>query len=381
VNDASLYHNRAMELAEQAQIARLRGDRTTAATLTREAFEQERQAALALSDIDIEPTRSVLHRSAAALALDSGENREAEKLVSAALAGNPPADVAEELRDLLEQVHFHRHLAVRGVVLQPDEFQLSLAGGLIGLGIAQSDEFVDRVRDIETLLYRTAERTLQRPYRDRGRRRDDLRRGLELYISAPRAASFAVTFRVGSYEQLQLPGLDFGQSVVDEVLDCLTLLAESNTTQLRRRIADESYYRNFVALTRRIAPDGERVRAVGLTAVRTSGARSVLLSRKRSELPPDEEATARLPELRTSESVVVRGVLKMSDSRDEQRGLIELIGTQGAHHTVQVPLGMMRDIVRPMYEDEVIVTGQRTGDIITLISIDRADDATPDTTA
>jgi hypothetical protein len=57
----------------------------------------------------LEPTHSVLHRSAAVLALECSELREAERLIGRALAGNPPVDIANELRDLLlEEVYPQR---------------------------------------------------------------------------------------------------------------------------------------------------------------------------------------------------------------------------------------------------------------------------------
>jgi hypothetical protein len=43
----------------------------------------------------------VLHRSAASLAVDCLQLREAERLIGRALAGNPPPDIDDELRDLL----------------------------------------------------------------------------------------------------------------------------------------------------------------------------------------------------------------------------------------------------------------------------------------
>jgi hypothetical protein len=53
-----------MDLAEVAAVARLRGSIEQAAQLTRQAFEQETQAAaLIANSLDAEPTRSVLHRS------------------------------------------------------------------------------------------------------------------------------------------------------------------------------------------------------------------------------------------------------------------------------------------------------------------------------
>jgi len=110
-------------------------------------------------------------------------------LIAGALAGNPPTELAEELRDLLEDVYFHRHLKVRGVALAPGEFQMMLEGNAVGFGIARSDAFVQRVKDLETLLYRTAERRSGLAFREAGRRFKDLAQSLELYLSVPRAAS------------------------------------------------------------------------------------------------------------------------------------------------------------------------------------------------
>jgi hypothetical protein len=97
-------HLDAMSLCDRAVQARARHDLESAAILFKGAFELERVAAAAVAgDLALEPTRSVLHRSAAALALECGEFHEAETLVGAALSGNPPPEIAAELRDLLAQ--------------------------------------------------------------------------------------------------------------------------------------------------------------------------------------------------------------------------------------------------------------------------------------
>jgi hypothetical protein len=99
-------HQQAMDLAEAAAVARLRGAVEQAIQLTRQAFEQETQAAaLIASALDAEPTRSVLHRSAASLAIECGEFRTAERLIATALFGNPPTEIAEELKDLFIQIN------------------------------------------------------------------------------------------------------------------------------------------------------------------------------------------------------------------------------------------------------------------------------------
>ena len=52
-----------------------------------------------------EPSRSVLLRSAASLAFECHELREAERLASQALGGEPPSEIAQELRELLRRVY------------------------------------------------------------------------------------------------------------------------------------------------------------------------------------------------------------------------------------------------------------------------------------
>jgi hypothetical protein len=103
-------HQAAMGLVDQAVLARQRGDTEAALTFAREAFAKERAAADLVADQwDLEPTRSVLHRSAAALAVECHALRDAERLIGRALAGNPPVDIADELRDLLlEEVYSQR---------------------------------------------------------------------------------------------------------------------------------------------------------------------------------------------------------------------------------------------------------------------------------
>src|SRR5437879_4115272 len=100
-------HHESMRLVDEAEAARRHGNAALARERLRQAFDHERRAAdLVAGDISLEPTRSVLHRSAASLALECGALRDAERLIAAALSGDPPLEIAEELRDLLEQVYF-----------------------------------------------------------------------------------------------------------------------------------------------------------------------------------------------------------------------------------------------------------------------------------
>lgn len=362
-----------MRLADAAMLARTSGDTDLAVSLTKQAFENERQAAdQVAADFSFEPTRSVLHRSAATLAVECNELREAERLIGRALAGNPPASIADELRDLLEDVYFRRHLAVRGVTLAEDEFQLSLEGSAVGFGIAPSDAFVGRVRQIETLLYRVAERHLGKPFRDAGRRKKRLAEDLELYVSVPRAASFAVSFKVGQSTQLSLPGVDLAREVIEDFLHSIDLLNRGDIGELKKQIPDDSYFRNFVALAQAIAPDGERVRTVGFTAREHGHERQVVLSRPKNRIGPESAE----PDTRGRELVEVRGLLLAADARKQKEGRIEVVDDRGNTHHVRVPRGMMSDIVKPMFEERVIVQGRVDGNQLVLEEIGIEEEST-----
>jgi hypothetical protein len=98
-------HDEAMDLAEAAVLAGIRGDRNEVFELWHRAFEREKEAAeCSAGDPSLEPTRSVLHRSAASMAIRCGELKEAERLIAVALSGDPPREIADELRYLFEEV-------------------------------------------------------------------------------------------------------------------------------------------------------------------------------------------------------------------------------------------------------------------------------------
>jgi tetratricopeptide (TPR) repeat protein len=366
--DSERIHKEAMELAEEASLERIKGNLTRALELIKQALAKEKDAAEKIaSDISMEPTRSVLHRSAASLALECGDIREAEKLISIALSGNPPDEIAGELRDLLEQVNLQRHLELRGIVLAPYEFQFSITGDAVGYGIARSEVFIGRIQDLEKLIYRTAERQSGRPFREKGRREIRIARDVEVFLSVPRAASFAVSFMLG--QEATLPGLGHAEIVIKELLDCLELVNASKVKELRSLIPDPSYYRNFYALARRIAPDGQAVRSVGFTAIQDGKERRLLLSVPQAKLqaiPLDLEEKGKKTE--------VEGTLKFADAMKEEKNEIRLIDRQGNKHYLHVPPGMMDDIVRPLWDCKVFVSGIKRGKWILLKDIRKVED-------
>jgi hypothetical protein len=111
-------HDKAMDLAEFAFVAKLRGNPAKADQLFQQAFEYEARAArLVPNESSSEPTRSILYSSAATLALDCNKTHEAEQLITEGLAGNPPPEIEQELIGLYEKIQ-KEDVSVESIVLQ-----------------------------------------------------------------------------------------------------------------------------------------------------------------------------------------------------------------------------------------------------------------------
>ena len=360
-------HNKAMDLAELALMQRLRGNSEGELPLSHQALELELAAIGELGEY-IEPTFSVLHRSAGTLALRCKEYIQAEKIACAALAKEPPPEIAEELRDLLTQATFQRHLDLRGVELGQEEVQMSLVGKEVGHGFVSSGEFVGRVDDTSKLIARIAQRQRASPFSERGPRKS-VREEFPLLLSVPRAASFAVTLRIGRPTgQLRQPTET--QVIVDEFMDLMEMVDNSDSRDLEKRIPEEPYLRNFIGLARKIAPDGERVQQVGFTVERGGKARRVSITRTAAEidLPPNVENKTANDKL--GKPVEIRGTLRYADAIGDENNIIKVVDNEGKSRVVRVPVGMMNDIVQPLWDKQVVVRGLRRGRSIELQKID-----------
>ena len=97
-------HRLAMDKLHSAEQALERGESGVYISLLTQALEYETEAAFLLRDkINAEPTRSVLFRSAATLAVRCENYKQAERLIFTALAGDPPAGIRSELLNVLSQ--------------------------------------------------------------------------------------------------------------------------------------------------------------------------------------------------------------------------------------------------------------------------------------
>lgn len=367
-------HNKAMEFTDLALVARVKGDVNQVSSYFRQALSHELQAAEYYKDrIDLEPTRSVLYRSAASLALDCKDWRLAEQLISTGLVGDPPEEIAEELRDLQQQVHFLRSLYHQGYELKNRDFSISLFGHQTGVGIALADVVIDRLQNIRSLTHRTIERKLNQPYRESGASK--FSSNYPMFLKAFSRGSFNIILTIGEPLQLQLPNFEDTDpipQIIQEIMDCIELVNRREEELLRARIPDVAYYNNFVSLVNKLAPDGDTVEYVYFASTSGNETRRVPLQRRQDDI-------ARIPKITSSsgreyqqgELETINGTLLFADAiREIHSGQIKLLDENNKKMTIDVPKGM-DDIVGPLWSQQVIATVRKIGKKRYLENIER----------
>ena len=172
-----------------------------------------------------------------------------------------------------------------------------------------------------------------------------------------------------------LPGLSPSEAVVDEFLDCLQLYTQGDEEQLKSRINEEAYYRNFVGLAGTLQPDGAKVNLVGFTTTHSGKFKQVSLRKQTAFETPPPTARDVIPEhgkkgTEDAELVQLRGELLIANATKKsakQSGEIEIVTSGNVKVTVVVPPGMMSDIVKPLWESEVEVIGTHKGKKVQLM--------------
>ena len=358
-------HNKAMVLNQKALVTRHAGDESSARAFLINAMELETQAAdLIKLDRANEPTRSILYKSAASLALDAGEYAEALRLLAQGLSGFPPPQIIQELKNLYDQLNFESHLHASDLKLSNEEVQFTVLGNAVSHGIVLFDEFVKRLETLRLLFERTAARLQKAPY-NRGMVPKKYKPFVPA-LSAIKAGSFSATLRlvVPSLDKPTQIGLFAPKpsAVVDEILKGVEFINSGDEQGLKEHISDEGYFTNFVSLTRKMAPDGKQINFVGLVTQRRSV--GFTLPREEIHLAPDREC---LVETVEDAHVTVIGVLDMAISRTEN--VIGLSDEDNQTYEIKIQEGM-DDLVRSYFGQKVKVEGSRRGKYIELHQID-----------
>ena len=349
-------HNQAMDLAEKAIIFRIRKRIDESIDVFNEAFLLEKEAAMLLKDLyEFEPSRSIMFRSAASLALNARLFRDAEKMIAIGLSGNPSESIADELRNLYENINFEKHLQLRGVTLTENDVQLSLAGSAVSYGMIKADEFIRRAEIINNMTIRTAERLLNRPFRENGRVPKEIKEDFETYYSIPRAPSFALTLRIGYKQKIYdlFEDNDIQTVVIDEIIENIKMVNNRDEKKLKEKIANEDYFSNSLALIKKLSPDNKAVSLVGLTAIRNGNDNKVAFTRTTEEI----KIAPIIHNLDVSnmEEIIIHGKLEYANANTDDIRL----RTEEELYTICVPKGLLADIVKPYWEQHVTIKGKK----------------------
>lgn len=371
MSKVEVLHNQAMDLAEQAFMLQRRGHSQKAIINFKKALDLERKAASFLPiSFKSEPTRSILFKSAASLAYNAKEYDLAERLIANGLAGYPPIEIREELKNLFEDVTFNRHLSLKGLELNDDGWMMSIYGNATKYGGTAVQQLMMRVDKLSKLFYRTIERLLKEPYRTSGGVKIDVKDNYGLYIESFVPRSFAVTFKIGAPNpQLQLwPGSQIpkpvkSSQIIGELFSCFELFEDEHYDGLKDRINDSNYYDNFIGLAKEIAPDGDDIKTVGFTSIIDGHEKPVPLRKRRKGIKQQiaEDTTMMLPD--SEGEVSLSGILKRADSLGKVTyGLVQLLCDDGKKLKIHVPIGLMKDVVQPYFEEEVVIQGRVQGE-------------------
>lgn len=367
-------HNEAMHKAELGDMQKHQGNLDEARDLYAMAYELEKSVATAALENQLgEPTISILLKSTASLAMRCELYRDAEKLIGLALSGEPPIDIAEELRDMLETVNFRRHLDLKGIVLQEDEVQLVVAGRGVGYGYAKSEDVLGRVDTFQKLAIRTIERKAGRIFRKAGKIPAELKDVCQSYITAPNAASMAFRMKFGSLSNNTLSGFSSFEDVIEDINDNIELVGRGDLEALKRNITNDSYFNNFIGLTKQLAPDGDNINLFGITSISKGRERRVQLTSSKAEISSiikqndlieviDDWGEHLLETSRES----ISGILSAADNL----GKVKISTSNGDRIQIVVPDGLS-DIVKNYWEEEVTIVYKLHGIKKILLDIDK----------
>jgi hypothetical protein len=206
--------------------------------------------------------------------------------------------------------------------------------------MALMDILIDKFKYIKRLIFNTTGRIIGKAFSEINKL------NLEVYISEPRSASFAISFKLGrTRQQRLLPTIEYeGAKVINELMECLELVNKQDERSLKERIPDDDYFADFMASAYEMTPDGEKIKIVGLTTTQDGCDKKVALTHpiKKRIVKSDKQ----------EEFIKISGRLKL--------GKVTVVDESGKEYALIVPEDKKKDIAKTMLGDTVIVTGHIT---------------------
>jgi hypothetical protein len=352
VNDQ---HTTAQELSARAAALLAEGRDQEAQRLFAEAAKHE---ATALASVPPEKTRtrSVLSVSVASLLYKGTLLDEAERAIFHYLApGDLDGWADTQLRELLQVVTDERLLLTTlSRRYSGESITVSLRGGEIGMGTGPLDLILEKATGFRSLLYRVAEWVGRFPLRHHGPPPKELQDLVQARATEPVASSYRLEIRLTEpiqpdlFQPTRVPPAELSERLFN-FLECLTT---GTPERLEDLIPQPDYRKALLQLTRNIVPGGRRVREIGIYRKKDDHLQAVYLT---DALPAKiREAIPSSSKSPTEEHTSYRGVLR---ALHLDRNWLTLTLEDGTHITCDTVPEMLDDVVGPMVNRHVLVTG------------------------
>jgi hypothetical protein len=358
------HHSISEKLAVEAETARRAGEISRAEKLYRQASLEEAAALEALAD-DRQRTRGITAVSAVALSYKGRDYTSAAALAYRCLAGKPLPQFAEaHLRDLLQVIWTADAAEKSGIKFVTGDVLVSVKGGQVIYGGAPLDLIVQKVEGIQSVLFRTVEMLLERPFRKRGGPPADILSMFRPWLFQAPAGSYQFAVRMQEPQQMKFWQSDRPKiENVTETFFSVLRATSTNPEELPTIVSDVQYRGAFLNLSRSLAPTGTT-----FDRLEISDATSPTEPRVTFGVATRQEVNSALRKLKAPSTgegreVDVRGILRglhldqdwlEVTTAEPPRGLQEHVRIYNAGDVLD-------DVVGPMVNRKVVVTALYSG--------------------
>jgi hypothetical protein len=190
------------------------------------------------------------------------------------------------------------------------------------------------------------------------------------YLNAQFAGSYKVILQIGKYDEnttLQLFGDEYQieENLIDSIIDNIGLVNQGSINEITAQYSntEKNYLDFFLSSVKNFAPDGEKIKTIGLTVVRNGQEKRTVFDRKKTEIKLSSPSIAKngqdiKPESDQDLAVTIEGILDFAKSRKNKK-YIEISNENGKSTRFKISEGKLAAIVRENYEERVRVTGIR----------------------
>lgn len=355
----SVQHRIAERAASEAALRLVDNDRSGAERLYKRAAMAEEKALAALEPSKLR-TIGITVVSAAAMWYKARAYDRAEALATRWLAtDNLPEFARAELRILLQRAWIDSAQATSGIDFLPEDVIFGVKGGAVVYGGAPLELVVDKVTEVRSIYWRTAEMKSQLPLRKHGLPTPEIQQLCEpwLFQVPPGSYQFAVRIREPAQTTLFPDARPRAAEVSQTFLAILRSVAGGEPEETLPAVVPDPAYRDaFLKLARNLAPTGERYGQLEIRSGQDSSAESLVLVPRHREIINAVLRKSR-PRRKKDVSKTVRSIEGVLRALDLDRDWLEVaVGNgDGKHVRITKTDEALDDVVGPMVNRRVVV--------------------------